>query len=264
MDKMVRKNPFIPKQRTLVVLTMRDRKEAYFIDQVREGSITQETMLLGQFLHEFIECPELALKLAPGSTNRVYFPGDSRVKFYSQPTKKEIGEFVSHMETMEEYNPQYKELIEKILLDVDKQRSAPEESLEIEEVKLPKDNAIIKVTLSARGTNAYGYIKNAQEGQQELYYIKSLIPGPVEGTTKLLGQFLVEFEGCPENALKLTEDSANRIYFPYDRNVTKCEIPTEEETQEFITRMKTLGDDHPLYEEAVYKLLGSLQNQEFI
>lgn len=123
---------FKPKDHSLVVLTLNNegshgftyvekgqegQKEIYYIDKVRIGSISQEIMLLGQFLSEFENSPSDALLLEPGCTNRIYFPNDMKImeNGYNYPNENETAEFVTRMNDLSRRKPQYSIIIRKII-----------------------------------------------------------------------------------------------------------------------------------------------------
>ena len=258
MLKESRRGPFVPKDRTVVVLTKNGDEKLYFIDKVSCGSVTRETMLLGQYLSDFIESPGMALPLRAGCTDRVYFPCGSGIAFFAKPTKDDLNNFTWQLKSLAEINPYYKEMIEKILKDVDKQRNLVEELLPIIPLDLPKENSVIKVKLSKKGIGAFRYLKDTQEGQEELYFISAIKPGPVEDSVTLAGQFLLEFEGCPKDALPMEDGNTNTLYLPNDNNIISYKQANETDAIEFIERMMTLAKQQKQFGPRIGEILIAL------
>ena len=95
-------------------------RQVYYIDAVRQGRISGAQMLLGQFVTEFEQEPQVALSLTPGSTNRLYFPGsnnneglqgDNRVIEYDDLTSEEVEDTRARLAALAATHPKAADLL---------------------------------------------------------------------------------------------------------------------------------------------------------
>lgn len=89
----------------------------------------------------------------------------------------------------------------------------------------------VTVSLSERGVKSFTYLKNAKEGQREVYFVDNISRGGITGSIMLLGQFIFEIEAAPEDALQFTPGSTNRLYYPSDKRVFLYDDLTNEEVE---------------------------------
>lgn len=258
MSEKSKMGPFVPKNRTMVMLTKKGQRLMYFIDHVTDGSVTCETMLLGQYLSDLIGSPNQALPMTKGCTDRVYFPQHSEIDFFEKPTGEEMDQFIEELNELAQDCSMFEVMVRKIVNDVEIQKNTPEEPYVEAQFDLPKAESLIKVTLNKYGANKFGYIKNAQAGHQELFYVKRLTQGKVVGSIRLQGQFLSEFEGCLEKALILTPETANEIYVPEDRRILKIEPVNADDIKKFRVRMTVMGLEQQQYAEKIDQILQTL------
>lgn len=121
--------PATPEEQRFIVLTLsyegataftylrngqEDMRQIYFVKRIRLGAISQTTMLLGQFLFELEICPDDALPMAPGCTNRIYFPEDHRVKSFDALTLEEKEHAHQRLTTLREKYPKYASTITEL------------------------------------------------------------------------------------------------------------------------------------------------------
>ncbi len=100
-----------------------DSYHVYYVDDVRKGSFTKATMLLGQFVFEFEGAFYDAIALRPGSTNRLYYSnqdetglsGDNRVLSYHELTPEEIEDTKRRFLALALAHPDHQGKIEEIL-----------------------------------------------------------------------------------------------------------------------------------------------------
>jgi hypothetical protein len=81
------------------------QRHAYYIDEIRTGSVTGAPMLLGQFLFEFEVVPEAILSMESGGSNRIYFPRDRRISAYDALTPAEAQDTLNRLRPLGENQP---------------------------------------------------------------------------------------------------------------------------------------------------------------
>lgn len=102
---------------------LKDRKvgqrEIYFVKKIANGSFSGAPMLLGQFLAEIEACPDEALIMRPGCTNRIYFAKgdlqDERVMYYDSLSQDEEDEVRCCLTALAKKYPEHIEDISKIM-----------------------------------------------------------------------------------------------------------------------------------------------------
>ena len=117
-----------------------------------------------------------------------------------------------------------------------------------------KSGKFVALTLTKDGSTAFTYLKGAEEGQREVYFVNEIKTGAISQASMLLGQFLFEFEGAPKDALPMRGDT-NRIYFPKDKRVSRYEHLTEDEKEQTINRLKALATRQSDFSEHVFNLM---------
>lgn len=90
------------------------QRHVYFIDHINTGGITGAPMLLGQFVFEFEGSPAEALRMAPGCTNRIYYPRDKRISAYNPLTEEEVEDTKKRLNRLaEKYPAEIGELVKR-------------------------------------------------------------------------------------------------------------------------------------------------------
>ncbi len=112
------------------------------------------------------------------------------------------------------------------------------------------------LTLNDKGCSAFSYLKNGQTGKREVYFINKINTGSVTGATMLLGQFIFEFEGAPDEALLMRPGGTNRIYFPTDSRIRDYDFLKKEEKDETKSRLSVLLKKYP---EHTYSIKGLMR-----
>lgn len=103
----------------------------------------------------------------------------------------------------------------------------------------------VSLTLNDHGAESFSYLKNGKAGQRHVYFINDINTGGISGAPMLLGQFLFEFEECPEDALRMTPGGTNQIYYPRDKRIESYNPLTEEEIQDTKNRLAKLAEKYP-------------------
>lgn len=101
------------------------------------------------------------------------------------------------------------------------------------------------LTLSEEGARSFRYLQAGKPGQRHVYYIAKINTGVITGAPMLLGQFVFEFEGCPETALRMTPGGTNRIYYPHDSRISAYDSLTPQEVLDTKERLAKLFDEYP-------------------
>lgn len=123
----------------------------------------------------------------------------------------------------------------------------------------PREKSVVVMKVSESGVDGFKYLRDRKPEQREVYFINEITPGPVEGVM-LLGQFLFEFENCPQFALPLTPGRTNRTCFPSDHKVDSFEEPTVEEKKYFVDKMTEIANRRPMYASFVSNILESMMS----
>jgi hypothetical protein len=118
-----------------------------------------------------------------------------------------------------------------------------------------KEKQFVAITLEKYVDSPFTYLQEEyQSGKRHVYFIDRMQIGGISKALMLLGQFLFEFEGCPQQALPLTQGCTHRIYFP-DKRVHSCDLLTGEEKEETKKRLYQLLLRCPDYVLAINALI---------
>jgi hypothetical protein len=116
---------------------------------------------------------------------------------------------------------------------------------------VPAPKRFVAVELNGHGATAFVYLRGAKAGERRVYFVDRVAPGAVTKAPMLLGQFLDEFEKCPEDALRLSPGGTNRLYFQVeqehsgDRRVSAYDDLTPEEVRDTWGRLAQLAKAYP-------------------
>lgn len=120
----------------------------------------------------------------------------------------------------------------------------------------------LAITLNHEGAKSFTYLKGASAGVRVVYYIDHFNMGTITGAPMLLGQFLFEFEGCPDDALRMSGGGTNRVYFrmngQQDNRVAAYDFLTDAEVEDTKRRLQVLAESQTKHHATIDKLLGSL------
>lgn len=131
-------------------------------------------------------------------------------------------------------------------------------------VKIIVEGGFLALTLNERGAKSFAFLKDASPGVREAYFISYFQVGTITGAPMLLGQFLFEFEKCPEDALRLLPGNTNRIYFrkngPGDKDgrIDAYDLLTKNETANVRSRLQALASKQEQYQETINRLIATL------
>lgn len=136
----------------------------------------------------------------------------------------------------------------------------PAESLRMS--KIIVNGGWLALTLNEKGARSFTYLKGASAGVREAYYISRFSMGGISEAPILAGQFLFEFEGCPESAFALHPGLENRIYFRIDghqdERVAAYDFLTDAEIEDTRNRLLALAERKVCHRATIDKLLEHL------
>lgn len=120
----------------------------------------------------------------------------------------------------------------------------------------------LAMTLNEEGSKSFTYLKGASAGVRVVYYIDHFNTGAISEAPMLLGQFLFEFEGCPNDALRMSGGGTNRIYFrmngQQDNRVAAYDFLTEAEVEDTRRRLLMLAESQSKHRATIDHLLDTL------
>lgn len=136
----------------------------------------------------------------------------------------------------------------------------PVESLRM--ARIIVNSGWLAITLNDHGAKSFTYLKGASAGVRVVYYIHHFSMGTITEAPMLLGQFLFEFEGCPDDALRMSGGGTNRVYFcmngQQDKRVAAYDFLTEAEVEDTRHRLLALAESQTKHRATIDKLLGLL------
>jgi hypothetical protein len=120
----------------------------------------------------------------------------------------------------------------------------------------------LAITLNEEGSKSFAYLKGASAGVRVVYYIDHFNMGAITEAPMLLGQFLFEFEGCPDDALRMSDGGTNRVYFrmngKQDNRVVAYDFLTDAEVEDTRRRLRALAKLQAKHSATIDELIGRL------
>jgi hypothetical protein len=138
----------------------------------------------------------------------------------------------------------------------------PAESLRM--ARIIVEGGFLALTLNESGVGSFTFLKDASPGSREAYFVDRFAMGGITEAPMLLGQFLFEFEKCPEEAFCLSSGGTNRIYFRMngsgqkDRRVDEYSLLTEDEINDVRSRLQALAVHQPQHQETIDRIITTL------
>lgn len=136
----------------------------------------------------------------------------------------------------------------------------PDESLRMAQIIV--NGGWLALTLNESGAESFTYLKGASASVREVYYINRFNIGIISKAPMLLGHFLFEFEGCPEDALPMRSGDENCIYFRMDghqdKRIATYDFLTEAEVENTKQRLLMLAERQSGHRATIDKLLEHL------
>lgn len=138
----------------------------------------------------------------------------------------------------------------------------PAESLRM--ARIIVEGGFLALTLNEWGARSFTFLENASPGSREAYFVDRFSMGAITEAPMLLGQFLFEFEKCPEEAFCLSSGDTNRIYFRMngpgqkDERIDEYSLLTEVEINDVRSRLQALAAHQPQHQETIDRIIATL------